>query len=402
MSALSPCIPAAALAAAILTGCGGSTPAPADQSTRVELLASSERGMQSVSFDARNAYVSLANNKSVATAVVRAAMPLDTVASWSEVAMNGCALAPVAAGSVARAAQLKTLGGKTWLFQPSDTVAADKLPERALCELNAAGTSFMPKDQGLKACHGTDCNTLWMSELHGLGKRLYSNAGAGPNLMYSDDQGLKWHMILGQFDAMFCTLDQAFHIIGSRLLVGGECPLDIAYLRAYQLDADGSKLASGVALPVSMPEIENRNIEFITSVPGTERVFAGVEGGLLRSEDGGASFKFVIREPIEGGTRYPYIGHFVALKNRPNVLVVSGYDKATGKPYLAWSDNSGDKWTDVSMLLPGYQRGSSDEATTQVTSMIEGQNGRILMTVNQDLNVRGKLLQLTLGASPGM
>ena len=119
---------------------------------------------------------------------------------------------------------------------------------------------------------------------------------------------------------------------------------------------------------------------------------------LLRSDDGGRSFKFVIRHPIEGGKMYPYVQNFLSLKNKPNVIVVGGFDKANARPYLAWSADGGDNWTDVSAMLPGYNRGAGDTSLAgQVTSLVEDPQGRILLTLNEDETAKGKLIQLTLG-----
>lgn len=149
-----------------------------------------------------------------------------------------------------------------------------------------------------------------------------------------------------------------------------------------------------------MPELDNRNVQFITSVANGNnplRVFIGVEGGLLRSDDGGQAFKFVIKK-VQADNSYPYITAFLSLANQPNRVVVAGFDKATGKPYLAWSDNAGDSWTDISSLLPGYQRAANSEATAQVTGLAEDAQGRILLTVNEDLGSNGRLMLLTLGS----
>jgi hypothetical protein len=391
--------PAATLAAAaLLSGCGGTAvPADTDAPTRIALLASSERGMQSIAFNGSHTYVSLSNSASSASQVQRAATPVRADAQWTAVNMGGCALGATVGADAPRAATLKQVAGKTWLFQPWIEGPASAPVERALCVLDSAGTAFTPQDQGLRTCFGEYCYTLWMDDLKAIGNRLYSNAGAGENLLVSDDQAASWRVMLGQFDSMVCT-HQSFHIVGSRLLVGSECPLDIAYLRAYQLNADGSQLASRAPLAIQVPELENRNIQFIESVPGTQRVFVGVEGGLLRSDDGGQSFKFVIKHPLEGGKNYPYIGSILFPANQPNTVLVAGFDKANGKPFLAWSADSGDKWTDLSVLLPGYQQSAGHDATVQVTALVQDPQGRLLLTINEELDAKGRLYLLTLGA----
>jgi hypothetical protein len=126
-------------------------------------------------------------------------------------------------------------------------------------------------------------------------------------------------------------------------------------------------------------------------------VFAGVEGGLLRSEDGGKSFKFVIRHPLSGGGNYPYIRHLLALAGKPDTLVAGGFDKATQKPYLAWSKDGGTTWTDLSTLLPGYARNLDDASVAEVTAIAQDPQGRVLVTVNESKGAQGRLVLVTLG-----
>jgi hypothetical protein len=155
--------------------------------------------------------------------------------------------------------------------------------------------------------------------------------------------------------------------------------------------------ASKEELPLTLPKLENRNVQFIESVPGTQRVFAGVEGGLLRSEDGGQSFRFVIEQPVEGNKNYPYIRSFLALSGKPDTIVVGGFDKATALPYLAWSADGGAKWTDISSLLPGYARDAGDSSLAEVSSVSQDPQGRVIVTVNLKGGAEGRVLLLTLG-----
>lgn len=382
---------AVALLAPLLFACGGSTNDP--EPTKVELMLSTDRGLQSIVFDGGHAYLSQSNSDTQASRVMRTDATITAGAAWQALDMGACALPANPSGDRLDAGVLQRAGGKTWLLQgPAQSDA-----QHTLCLLDSTGSSWLPKDAGLKVCYPGYCDTMWASELKAVGTRLFSNAGAGPNLLVSDDQGAHWRPLLGQMDPMICT-HQSFHIVGSRVLVGGECPLDMAYVRAYGLTIDGGQLTSPNPLPMQLPELENRNVHFIESVPGTQRVFVGVEGGLLRSDDGGQAFKFVIRQPLSGGTGYPYITALLSPAGKPNRVIAAGFDKAAGKPYLAWSDDGGERWTELSALLPGYVKPAGSEATTQVTSLTEDAQGRIWLTVNEDLGRKGRLLKLSLGA----
>jgi len=206
-------------------------------------------------------------------------------------------------------------------------------------------------------------------------------------------------VIRGMKESQMCYATK-FHVIGDRVLVGGECPLDMAFVEAYRLTADGSALASEDKLPLALPEMENRNVQFIESVPGTSMVYVGVEGGLLRSADDGRSFRFVIHEPLSDGKGYPYIGAFLPLADKPGTLVVGGFDKMHGRPYLAWSQDNGYSWIDISKLVPGYDKKGDDEYSVgSVSDIKQDAQGRIIVVVNERADGQGRLMVLTLGTN---
>ncbi|MFK3738203.1 hypothetical protein [Massilia sp. TN1-12] len=406
---------ALAAAAIVLAACGGSddpvappqaTPArppvaQVPQVTKVDVLATSASGIESIAYKDGQAYLGLSNSSSAGSSVLRTALPLKAGATWSAMPLGACGVA-AAADTPLRAPTLRVLGATLWLFQPwydGGTAAAD---EHALCALDtsagagAGASAFVARDAGLKACYGEFCSTLSMTDLKQNGNVLYSNAGGAPNLLASNDGGNKWTAVLGQLDTMMCY-HQSFEVVGDRVLVGGECPLDMAYVRAYRLRGDGLGLASEQALPVTLPDLENRNVQFISRIGTSQRVFIGVEGGLLRSDDGGQSFKFVIEQPLSGGTSYPYIGRLLAMPDKPDTIVAGGFDKATGKPYLAWSADGGAKWTDISALLPGYANAAGRTSAAMVTSLGLDPQGRIVVTVNEEEHAKGSVLLLTLG-----
>ncbi|HEY1042931.1 MAG TPA: hypothetical protein VGE60_03625 [Telluria sp.] len=383
----------AAAATAMLAACGGDSPEAAPQPTRIELLASSPKGMDSIAFSGGHAYVSLATSTSEGSALMRTALPVGPASGWSEVPLGQCGAAPANEYAPERAPGLQVIGNTLWMFQSWFEGPEGAAQQHVLCAMEPGSSAFVPKDEGLRACNEYYCSTLWMTDLKLAGTRLFSNAGGGRNLMVSDDQSASWRVLLGAFDTDICT-HQAFHVMGDRVLVGGECPLDDAFISAYQLSADGGSLATGDELPITLPELENRNIQFIDSVPGTQRVFVGVEGGLLRSDDGGRSFKFVIHHPLERNTSYPYVRKFLTPKGKPETIVVGGFDKERAKPFLAWSANGGDTWTDLSHMLPGAQQ---EGATAQVMDLAEAPDGRLLIVLNEKETTQGRLLSLTLG-----
>lgn len=388
----------AVASALVLAGCGGSTneldSVPAV--SRVEVLASQSRGMESVVFSGGSAYVALGNSAKEGTAVVKAALPLSATSSWTPVGLGACALGPHGDMPV-RVPKLKMAGDTMWLMQWWQESADPAVQEHSTCALAPQATAFVPRDQGLRVCNEYFCSTLSMNDIKLAGTRLYTNAGAGENLFASSDNGATWRVVRGQFDSMLCT-HTSFEVIGERVLVGGECPLDDAFLDAYQLAPGGMSLASPEKLALTTPELQNRNVQFIQALPGGQRVFVGVEGGLLRSEDGGRSFKFVIHNPVEGASAYPYVKSLLALKNSPDTLVIGGFDKHNFRPYLAFSRDGGTSWNDISNLLPGYsQQPAGETRVAIVNSLAEDPEGRILVVMNEREDSQGRILLLTLG-----
>lgn len=395
-----------AACALLLSACGGSsdsampvTPpvAVAPVVTELELLSSTARVMDTVVFQGGSAYLSLANSATEGSAVLRATLPLSAASTWSPVGLGACGMAPIG-DFIQRSPKIKLVGTDVWLMQPwADTLDASN--DHSTCSLSPNTASFVPRDQDLRTCNPYFCETLSMQDMKLVGNRLYSNPGGGNNLFTSKDGGATWQVMRGSKDSQMCYATK-FHVIGDRVLVGGECPLDMAFVEAYRLTADGSALASEDKLPLTLPAMENRNVQFIESVPGTEMVYVGVEGGLLRSVDNGRSFKFVIHEPLSDAKGYPYIGAFLPLKGKPGTLVIGGFDKMHGRPYLAWSDDSGNSWKDISKLVPGYDNKDEDEYSAgSVSAISQDPQGRIIVVTNERGDSKGRLMLLTLGSN---
>ena len=164
------------------------------------------------------------------------------------------------------------------------------------------------------------------------------------------------------------------------------CVLLLAGCGADRLPADRKAYAEVIARSAPVTT-ENQYFQFIASAPRKQRRFAEAQGGLLRSDDGGHSYKFVI-PPEQTLT----ISSYLTPANRPNVIVASGHDKRKGSPYLGWSWNGGDTWIDLSSLLPGYKDNAS-----RVLAMTEDSQGRILLSVSDTERDRAQVVAVTLG-----
>jgi hypothetical protein len=234
------------------------------------------------------------------------------------------------------------------------------------------GATFTPIDEGLRDC-SLGCAYMAVRQIAFEADRIFVVAGG--NLMVSADGGGTWHPLFpsaaGSPEAQLCPL--RFAVSGQSVLLGGECPLDIGWIGRGTLRPDRLGWSQEIER-LDVEDIANRNVQFIERVPGTETVFAGVEGGLLRSDDGGATFRWSVYFPIDS-LLYPYIRQFV---RSASAIVAGGFDKGGDKAYLALSTDGGATWSDISALL-----GTAPESS--VTLVIEDAGGRILVAERSTL-----------------
>lgn len=283
--------------------------------------------------------------------------------------------APVPAGfqdvSVAR---VYAREGRLYLLKPSGPAPGTAM-DHALLRSDDGGVTYTPLDTPLTWCSGGDCRFMMGSELIVDGSRLYYAAGG--NVLASGDGGASWTALVGFLQPSFCY-DPSIALVGDRMLIGGECPLDIAYLRAGRLAPGGLAWAEEPTAVVT-PDLENRNSQFIYRHGESAIVFAGIEGALLRSFDGGASFDFAFHVPIDDHDKYPYIGSIWMPASSGGTVLVAGFDKklAEGGAWLAVSRDYGRTWTDVSDVLPHDASFRPDS----VSFLEEDPSGRVLAGV---------------------
>ena len=214
------------------------------------------------------------------------------------------------------------------------------------------GLTWIALDGGLEECLGGSCAVLYSTEVMAPDQRIFLNAGG--NVIVSDDRGATWSLLYGakangRIASQACYAP-TFELIDSRLFIGGECPLDVAYIISGELDETGTAWVADPQ-PVNLPDLENRKIQFIWHRQETDEVYAGIEGALLRSEDRGGSFDFIYFTTGDD-PKYPYIGTMLIPVGRPDFILAGGFDKAGGGAWLAASEDHGDTWKDLSGLLP--------------------------------------------------
>lgn len=216
------------------------------------------------------------------------------------------------------------------------------------------GLTFEPRDHALRnECTSGTCEYLVGTRVAFAGGAMFVDSGR--NVLVTRDDGDTWNVLYGLTDdgtpvTQLCPV--VFELIGTRMILGGECPLDVGWISAGLLRADLTSW-DVEPQPVSMPDIENRNVQFIRDV-GDGVVWAGIEGALLESSDNGATFDFRIHYPIESAV-YPYIREFVPSSDDSHVIVIGGFDKGDASPWLAYSTDRGRTWLDVSAELPYEQ-----------------------------------------------
>lgn len=279
------------------------------------------------------------------------------------------------------------------LYVLKETRAADgPSDDHGLLRLSSDGASLVPLDQPLEWCYGDLCQYPAGSEARFVGERIYYAAGG--NLLVSPDSGTSWKALVGFLEPAACY-DLSFEISGSSLLFGGECPLDIAWIRRARLGPAGDELV-GDPVEAVTPYLENRNIQFIRQMPGSSIVFAGIEGAILRSMDGGASYEFVHRH-VNGGAnegKYPYVGSLLAPSRTEGVLLAGGFDKAKAleAAWLAISFDGGASWLDRSVALR-----QPDGFSADVLSFLEEDaGGRILAGLVDLETTRLRIVELSV------
>ena len=238
------------------------------------------------------------------------------------------------------------------------------------------GQTFIPLDEALSWCFKDEfCQYMHVSQAFFKDDLIFITSGGGNNFYVSRDEGKSWIVLLGFSQPAACT-DVTFEIIGRKVLLGGECPLDFAYLRVGTLREDMMAWADG-GFPrevMGLKELQNRNVQFIRHSPNTSFALTGVEGALLRSSDLGESYQYKLSYSPVGG-KYPYIHQLLDPGRYKDLFIAGGFDKGGGLVgFLAYSFDHGDTWTDISHLINPAESPSLD-----ISFILEDPSGRVLI-----------------------
>ncbi len=209
---------------------------------------------------------------------------------------------------------------------------------------------------------------------------LYATA-SGTNIARSLDQGATWTFVHGPPEEM-ATYDCLLHVLGTSLYQGCEAPLDIAWVRRYDI-AERTRPSLGDGALV-VDDIENRRINAFASrpdVPALARtLYVGVEGGLVSLEESGA-WRWVYKVVDGVETPYTYVRAVWVDPADPRHIVFGG-----GEPEYAF-DRSGLRETFDGGRTATIVRGPEgiDFARAAVPAAVPvGPGGRDLLLVVDD------------------
>ena len=249
------------------------------------------------------------------------------------------------------------------------------------------GDSFEPIDGGLQIPGSAPAERLVPTRLAIVDDQIFTNAGGGRNLLCGANDGRNWTLLSGLFANSACYAGK-FLVLGSVVMLGGECPLDSAYLLRGTLTSRGT----GWQTPpsnVAPSDLSNRNVQFIALDERRGVMFAGVEGGLLQSTDGGFGWTWV-RQFGVGIGQYPYITQ-IGFPTHVDTCLVGGYDKANNnEPYVALLSR-GLVWTDISKVI-----NSLGTSLQTVQRIIVDPYGRVLVATRDDSRGETLLAEIVL------
>ncbi|MEJ7861050.1 MAG: hypothetical protein WKF90_05370 [Pyrinomonadaceae bacterium] len=285
-----------------------------------------------------------------------------------------------------------------YVLKYSEETRGTQATDHSFLRSEDRGQTFIPMDAALHYCLGGYCSFLTPTQALFKDNLIFLNAGGASNLQVSNNNGASWIPLLGTLASNACT-EQPFELINTRVLIGGECPLDIAYLRGGTLRSDLLDWASPEQRPINVitPNLQNRNVHFIKNKPNTPDVYAGVEGALLKSTDAGRNFSFVIKYGIGNSSGiYSYILKILFHSKNPNVIVVGGYDKGPARrPFLAYSKDNGGTWLDISNQTQFFVgKPSNTTVVDRVEFITEDPEGRVLVGVSRSETKTLRILQL--------
>jgi photosystem II stability/assembly factor-like uncharacterized protein len=283
--------------------------------------------------------------------------------------------------------------GSLYVLKESVANAGTAATDHSILRSDDHGSTFVPIDGALQECGTGFCEYLAATQAMFVGHSLIVNAGFS-NLLITDDNGESWTPLLGGFHRGFCAAEP-FEMIGHRMIVGGDCPLENGFIESGILSSNRSGWVESPAL-ADTPNMNLRSVLTIRSKPNSTDVYAGVYAGLLKSTDGGQSFRFVFVYPTIAASD-PFVKTIFFPSHAPNVIVAAGRD--SGRLFLAYSKDNGETWLDISPAVQPFIGALNDSGLTSVDFIKEDSQGNIFAGVVYNVTRTFKLLQLNFNAA---
>ncbi len=162
---------------------------------------------------------------------------------------------------------------------------------------------------------------------------------------------------------------------------------------AYLTLSDPTTLSSNILTTHGVIRANSLWGPLIHGAPAMRAIRIAADGNPSRHDAGD---RYAIRQPVADNGSRVAITHLLSPSSHPDVTIAAGHDVASGKPYLAWSPDQGQRWIDLSGMLPGSDQ-IGGMHRTDITSLVEDARGRLLLTMNEDNAAKGRLMALTLG-----
>jgi len=235
------------------------------------------------------------------------------------------------------------------------------------------GETFQPLDSALQMEQAGTRSFLIPTRMIKAGGTFFLNAGGGGNVLVSTDRCRSWRLLNGSMGTQIgCSPGEIF-LNDHELTIGGECPLDFAYLQKGLLSPSFDAWQTALQW-VAPRDISNRNVQFIAKIDAWQILFAGVEGGLLVSRDFGATWSWSVQHVLNSGF-YPYMKRSAKLPGHDSAAVAGGFDKDQDSlPYLALTLDRGQSWKNISKSL-----GALGGDLRQVEEICVHPDGRLLL-----------------------
>lgn len=283
--------------------------------------------------------------------------------------------------------------GSLYILKESVANQGDAATDHSILRSDDHGSTFVPIDGALQECGSGFCEYLAATEALFVGRSIIMNAGYN-SLLITDDNGGSWTSLLGGFHRGVCAA-QPFELVGRRMIIGGDCPLESGFIESGILTTD---MLGWTMVPeaAGTPDMNDRGVWAIRSKPNSTDVYAGVFGGLLKSTDSGQNFRFVFDYPIISASS-PFVRTIFFPSHVPNLIVAAG--RANSQLFLAYSKDNGETWLDISPAVQPFVGAPDSTGSTSVDFIKEDPNGNIFAGVVYNPTKTFELLQLNFNAA---